>query len=307
MLSIIIPVLNRENLVLRCLDSIVNQSVLPDEIIVVDNGSTDKTKENVKGWFESHKDTGIKLSLLNEEKRGATFARQKGLEKAENPYLIFFDSDDEMLPTLIEKALSKLKSQPSADIITWNCRLRLLDASEKIPTVIPGNFLESHLIHALLRPQGYLVSKSLLKEAGGWKKPLKIWNDYETGLRLLLTKPEIIYIDEVLANIYSQVDSITGTNFSSKKESLEETLDEMERETLNSNHPDRTRILKILNYRRSILAAHYKLENNYDSARTLFKKTIKGKPLKESLPLIFSYYYTGLGFRGAWRLVRYFI
>lgn len=316
--SVIVPVYNRERLILRCLESILRQSLSPYEIIVVDNNSTDNTKKAVESWFyeniASKRGGGdktsfgpVKFKLLNQPIKGASAARQMGLENAEGDYVIFFDSDDEMRPELLKTALGKLQEVPDADIICWQCCLHLLDGTERIPAFLPANPLESHLIHTLLRPQGYMVRTQFILNVGGWGKNILVWNDLELGLRLLLNNPKIIALRDVLADIYSQEESITGKDFSSKEGQWEVTIDEMGKANEVRGGIDKDRIRRILDYRRVILAAHYYRENNKEGSKSLYKKTMKGKPFKEKVTLSFSYHFTRLGLRGAWRIARFFI
>ena len=303
-ISVIVPVRNRENLILRALNSIINQSVKPYELIIVDNSSEDSTYSTVANWTNDIDDRGIKIKLLKEIREGATFARECGLKNAEGNYLIFFDSDDEMHLDLIEVVTQELIKNPNVDIISWRCRIHLLNGEERIPSIIKSNPFESHLIHSLLRPQGYIVRKQFLMEAGGWNKPLEIWNDLELGLRLLLKEPEIIVLDKLLVEIYAQESSITGKDFFSKREQIEESLREMEKTISLSHYPDKERILKIIDYRRVILAALYGKEGKKESGLKLLEESIRSYKYKDRLLLKFSYYFTRSGFRGAWRLIR---
>lgn len=305
-ISVIIPVLNRRQLVIRCLDSIVNQTFRPQEIIVVDNGSTDGTPHEVETWMKRQSDSGINLKLLHQPIKGACSARQMGLENATQEYVQFFDSDDTMRPTLLEKALNVVNKNHH-DIVCWPCVIHQLNNTDRVPPFLPGNPLESHLIHTLLRPQGYLVKKDFLIQAGGWEKSVPVWNDFELGLRLLLNQPSIGAVNEILADIYSQENSITGTDFSSKEGAWEAVIDEMEKVTEQSGTSQIKKIHKILNYRRAILAAHYKREGNSEGASRLLAVT-KAKSTSREWPLLlFAYYYTSKGLRGAWRIIGKFL
>lgn len=306
-ISVIVPVLNREKLICRSLDSIMGQTRKPQELIVVDNGSTDQTVKVVENWISRNQNKGVKIVLLNAEKRGAIYARQKGLEYSTGDYLIFFDSDDEMLPDLIKKASCVAEDDLNTDIVCWKCRINLLNGSIHVPPFNSQNPLEYHLIHAQLRTQGYMVKRSFLINAEGWTKEIMVWNDFELGLRILLKNPVIKGINEILVQIYSQEDSITGVDFSSKEGQWEYTLDEMEKILEQTNHKDKNRIRKILNYRRAILAAHYFREGNRIGAEKLMERTKTGLGAKERRILSFSYNLTRKGIRGAWRIVRYFI
>ena len=303
--GVIVPVFNREKLVVRCLDSILHQSVRPDELIVVDNNSSDSSFSVVENWMETNKNSGIVFKLLREEKKGACEARYKGEVNAESDLVIFFDSDDEMHPELIEKSKKEFDKDSQTNLVCWKSEIKLLDGSKRVPPFKWKNPVEGHLIHTLLRPQGYMIQKEILEQSGGWSKSVKVWNDFELGLRILFQYPKIKAIPEILSMIYSQEESITGKDFSSKEGVWEKTLNEMQKETDKSDHPEKTKIFKILDYRRAILSAHYYREGNKKGAKTLMVETLKNKGWFERIILNFSYRFTRMGLRGVWRLVRF--
>lgn len=90
LISIIIPVLNLQDLVGPCLDSVLNQSYRNLEVIVIDNGSTDNTKEILSEYAK--KDT--RIVVLNCMERGVSKARNLGLRNYKGEYLCFVDGDD---------------------------------------------------------------------------------------------------------------------------------------------------------------------------------------------------------------------
>ena len=107
--SIIIPVYNREKTIKRCIDSIVNQTLLPNEIIVVDDGSTDKTLEILNGF-------GSDIKIIKQNHKGAQAARNAGIRAAQGEYIAFLDSDDEWMPEKLEVQMKELKKKPNAVI-----------------------------------------------------------------------------------------------------------------------------------------------------------------------------------------------
>lgn len=302
--SVIIPVLNRASIVRNALESVLHQYQKPYELIVVDNGSIDNTFAVVSDWLDKNKNQGIKFKLLTENNKGASFARQTGLCNAEGEFIYFFDSDDLMKPNLLSEVMQKIKDNPETDIVCWRCSIKLLDGKKRIPPFDLKNPLENHLIHSLLRTQGYIIRKSFLERAGGWSKPLPVWNDMELGLRILLQNPKIIGIEKILTEIYSQKESITGLDFSSKEGEWENSLLVMDEVNENSDYPFKNKIYKILNYRKIILAAHYYREGNKKGASKLIDATFNNLTFKEKVWLSFSYLYTLLGFRGAWRIIK---
>lgn len=98
--SVLVPTYNRAHLLDRCLNSILFQTYQNFEIIVVDDGSTDNTKEIINRF----KDQSIRY-FRHKQNRGEGAARNTGLKEARGDYIAFLDSDDEWLPEKLEKQM----------------------------------------------------------------------------------------------------------------------------------------------------------------------------------------------------------
>lgn len=90
-LSVVIPVRNGERTITACLNALSSQSLCPDEVIVVDNGSTDETVTRVKEWSLTH--GALQMQLAFEGKRGPSAARNRGARLAKGRILVFLDAD----------------------------------------------------------------------------------------------------------------------------------------------------------------------------------------------------------------------
>jgi glycosyltransferase involved in cell wall biosynthesis len=90
--SAVIPTFNRRSYIRRALDSVSAQTVPVDEVIVVDDGSTDGTAEAVQSWY------GPRVRVVRQERRGVSGARQRGIAEAHGEWIAFLDSDDEWTP-----------------------------------------------------------------------------------------------------------------------------------------------------------------------------------------------------------------
>lgn len=97
--SIITPTHNRAHLLPRCIDSVLAQTFSNFELVIVDDGSTDGTPE----ILESYARTDDRIRFIAQPNRGANAARNHGVQIARCEYVLFFDSDDEVLPTWLEK------------------------------------------------------------------------------------------------------------------------------------------------------------------------------------------------------------
>ena len=110
-----------------------------------------------------------------------------------------------------------------------------------------------------------------------------------------------VMIDDINVDVYARADSVTGTEFSSRRGDWEEALNQMERNFEKSLHKDRKKWQRLLAYRRAILAAHYKREGNPDYASDLMNRAL-ASPLLNGARRMFlklAYRYTALGGRGA--------
>ena len=106
-LSIIIPTLNEEAYIARLLDDILKSSYKNIEVIVCDNGSSDKTCEIVTDFSKKHST----VSLVHANVKGVSIARNTGAKHAKGKYLFFFDADMRVSTTLLEKSLNELEKR----------------------------------------------------------------------------------------------------------------------------------------------------------------------------------------------------
>ncbi|MCD8120733.1 MAG: glycosyltransferase [Clostridiales bacterium] len=115
LVSVIMPVYNAELYICEALDSIINQTLGDFELICVDDGSDDRSKEIISEYME--RDSRIKM--LHQDHLSAGAARNLGMLHATGKYLYFFDADDKCDPTLLEDTVS-IAEETSADIVAFN-------------------------------------------------------------------------------------------------------------------------------------------------------------------------------------------
>lgn len=305
-MTIVVPVYNRPTLVVRCLESLKSQTYRPIHVIVVDNASTDDTVSNVSDWISTNKELDFSVELLSESRRGAAYAREKGLIHVNTDKVMFFDSDDTMRVECVENVMRVWSEDPEVDIVAWPVTIHT-DGDMKVTHPIKLPFIEHHLVHAILRTQGYAVKTDFIRRAGGWRGEFPNWNDLETGTRILLIDPKVRALSEVYVDVYPQKESITGVNFSDKGGKWEKSLDGIEKSVKLSSRQDMDRLLNIISYRRAILAAHYAKEGRKDLAFPLYQQSLSEVPKKKRLLIRFAYHWTKSGFRGAFSVVGPFL
>ena len=118
LVSVIIPTYNRAGLLSETLASVVRQTYRPLEIIVVDDGSIDDTKDVVINWSKIHnKDEKCRLRYFHQENKGGSAARNLGLNESHGQFIQFLDADDLLAPTKIERQVSQLSSSDSKTVV----------------------------------------------------------------------------------------------------------------------------------------------------------------------------------------------
>lgn len=106
--SVIIPTYNRAHLLPRAIKSVLNQTFQDFEVIVVDDGSMDNTEEVVKKFQKQDKRVRY---IKHEGNKGGSAARNSGIKNAKGKYIAFLDSDDEWLPTKLEKQIELFRKR----------------------------------------------------------------------------------------------------------------------------------------------------------------------------------------------------
>lgn len=104
LVSIIIPAYNVESYISTCLDSVINQTYQQLEIIVINDGSTDKTLERIQEFAHSDK----RIKLINQENHGLSAVRNLGLQLATGDYIMYVDSDDWLDFDTVECCVNKI-------------------------------------------------------------------------------------------------------------------------------------------------------------------------------------------------------
>ena len=109
-ISVVIPLYNLEKYIERAIYSVLNQKILPKEIIVVNDGSTDNGAEIVRNMQNPL------IHLINQPNQGVAVARNKGIEEAKGEFIAFLDGDDEWMENHLEVICQLIKNYPECDI-----------------------------------------------------------------------------------------------------------------------------------------------------------------------------------------------
>ncbi|TVR67910.1 MAG: glycosyltransferase [Spirochaetaceae bacterium] len=212
MLSIVIPVYNRERLVSRAVRSVLDQQVPPGwsmELLVVDDGSTDGTGAVLRDLEREYGPPwGGKVLRILSRPRGGTpgGARNYGVAHARGEVLAFLDSDDEWLP---EKLLRQIPLHEGGEVLTHTRERWIRDGREISQGGRrfsrhrrSGDLLEDALVKCIIGPSTVMISRDVWERSGGFREDLEIAEDYEYWLRLTALTA-VAYLDLPLTVKYA--------------------------------------------------------------------------------------------------------
>ena len=211
-ISVVIPCFNVEGFIEECLQSVLSQTLLPVEIICVDDGSTDDTKAIIASFIQKH--PALITLLSNKFQKGAPGSRNTGLALCKGNYVQFLDADDILYPDkFAHQSKMILESECKTDILVGSFSKKFLDGSEKIyrnEAIDPWVALIDNKMGVT---SANIFKKSKVDEIGGWEIDLKSSQEYDLMFRMM-KKNAVVQFDQVLLNFNREREtgSITKTN-----------------------------------------------------------------------------------------------
>ncbi|MDV7697274.1 glycosyltransferase family 2 protein [Chryseobacterium soli] len=115
-ISVIIPMYNSEKTITETLKSVFSQTCKPDEIIIVNDGSKDDSK-NIVDQIINNNQSGIKIQIINIKNSGVSVARNTGIKNAHGDWIALLDSDDSWEVNKLERQIEIIKENPSIDFL----------------------------------------------------------------------------------------------------------------------------------------------------------------------------------------------
>ena len=210
MISVIIPVFNREKLLAATLQSVIEQSLQSWECIIVDDGSTDNSLALIQSFCEQ--DHRFKLLKREREPKGAPTCRNIGWQNAKNNYIVFLDSDDLLAPWALEERFCFFEENKTCDYIlspamefskTNNKHFKyrsIIGCREPLT-----EFLSFQSVWQTTCPTW---KKSALETINGWDEEATSWQDGEIHIRALINHLTFKWRTEI-PDIFLRIDQDT--------------------------------------------------------------------------------------------------
>lgn len=223
MISVIIPLYNKEKYIKQTLATVFAQTVTDYEIVIVDDGSTDGSVEVVKSINDP------RIRLIEQPNAGVSAARNRGIEEAKYDLVALLDADDEWKPTYLQTQMDLVRKYPQCDVFCCNYEFKSVEGNVS-PTIIRklpftgtdgilSNYFEvASCSHPPICSISIMVRKAAIQSVGGFPVGIKSGEDLLTWARLAV-KYQIAYSTKVLSTF---VNSCINDNSKPKERFSEE-------------------------------------------------------------------------------------
>ena len=192
-ISVIVPTYNRAELVCQAVESVLTQSQPPQEIIVVDDGSTDDTQQKLQQFGDS-------IKVLFQKNSGISTARNNGIKNSRCEWLAFLDSDDLWKRRKLEQQKEAIVTFPRYKICytdeEWQKDGKWFNP-KKVHQKYGGRIYKQSLYRCFVSTSSILLHKSIFEKYGLFDETLPACEDYDLWLRLAAFEP-FLYLPEKL-------------------------------------------------------------------------------------------------------------
>ena len=260
--SVVIPIYNRKSLIRRALESVLNQTVAPREIIVVNDGSTDGVNEMLRTAYPE-------VTVLNQNRRGVSAARNVGIHAAQFEWIAFLDSDDEWLPTKLERQARLLTDNPSLRIChcdeIW-IRNGVRVNEKKRHAKRGGWIFEDCLPLCVISPSAVAIHSTVFSDMGVFDENLPVCEDYDLWLRITQKYPVGFVSERLVVKYGGHEDQLSRTTPAMDRFRIAALLKLLDQDVLPANR--REKVLETLVEKLGIYLNGARKRGRLDEVRT---------------------------------------
>jgi len=271
MISVIIPTYNSKKYIGEAISSVLRQTCTDYEIIVVDDGSTDNTKDIIDTNFPQ-----VRYYYISHH--GVSRARNYGIQRARGEFIAFLDADDLWLPEKLERQIDVFNADQELGFVFTEHRvfdtngIREATFSKK-ERLMKGDIIKNIFFYSHVALPTVMVRRQVFQEIGCFEESMKAAEDDNLWMRIAL-KFRIHLLDEVLVHIRSTENSLSRTTSNLYEGSLKNI------ELIENKYPDLRNRLGRANIRRKIsdinsfYGYYYFTNGNYAMARRYYLKSL---------------------------------
>jgi len=193
-ISVVIPTYNRVTFLKDAIDSVLAQTFLDFELIVVDDGSTDDTPKLLSSYNN-------KVRVITQTNQGPSAARNRGIEAAKSPWIAFLDSDDVWKPDKLKKQVRFITDNPDTKICqteeVWIRNGKRVNPRKK-HEMHSGWIYEQCLPRCIVSPSSVMIHKDVFEKVGLFDETMLACEDYDLWLRVTPHYPVFLVREQLI-------------------------------------------------------------------------------------------------------------
>jgi len=277
--SVIIPLFNKEKFIESTLKSVLCQTFIDFEILVINDGSTDKSEERILQFNDA------RIRYFIKENGGASSTRNYGIEKAQSNYITFLDADDYWYPTFLQEMFENINRFQKQKV--FSAAIEIETPKKIVPAVYSiqktndfeiVNYFKASSKETVICTSCAVFHKNIFDEIGNFDTKIKSGQDTDLWIRIGLVHP-VLFSWKILARYVYDADSLSKNqdfvygkiNFSKFKD-------------LEKNNPD---LKKFLDLNRCSLAIRLKINKKNDAYKELYNAIdLKNIAIKKRILLL---------------------
>ena len=205
--SVVIPTYNRCRELERALNSVLSQTIQPEEVIIVDDGSNDQTLNMLQQYEKQD------IKIIHQANRGVSAARNRGVEEGGSEWIAFLDSDDWWLPDKLQKQINFHREYPQFLISQTNeiwIRHNVRVNPKKYHEKRAGWIFHICLERCMITPSAVMINRQIFEDVGFFDQNLPACEDYDLWLRVACKYPVGLIKEELVVKTGGHSDQLSG-------------------------------------------------------------------------------------------------
>ena len=187
LVSIIIPIYNYGHFLAEAIDSVINQTYRPIEVIVVDDGSTDNTANIATSYPD--------VQYIYQPNQGVSVARNTGISKARGKFIAFLDADDIWLPDKLKIQIRNLEENPDIGYNICKMRIFIVPEADQNPWALSSLYMDEQIGYTTL-----VTTKSVFEKVGDFDARYKAEEDFDWFTRAKDAEVAMAILPDILLN-----------------------------------------------------------------------------------------------------------
>jgi glycosyltransferase involved in cell wall biosynthesis len=192
LVSVIIPTYNRAALLNEAIESVSNQFYRPIECIVVDDGSTDDTRNTVNQQIKRNS-VSFTVKYIYQQNAGSQIARNRGTTAASGEYIQYLDSDDILYPDKIQQQVNYLMQHKECDGVFGDWQIGSVEKNETVVAYKDEDLISQLLTKRCIANFSFLMRRTIVEKIGDWDVNIKRNQEIDFHLRGVLAAGRFEY------------------------------------------------------------------------------------------------------------------